>query len=219
MPDYSQILASLIAIANPEKVPGMKAYMKNQFEYLGVQTPASRQVLNHLLPKHQSAEEIDWEFVEECWADPHRELQYAALSYLARNVNLLNEMHIPQLKELILDKSWWDTVDSIVPMVGSIVQKNPELKALMINWSLDNNIWIRRTSIEHQLSFKTKTDTDLLEVILINNFGSKEFFINKAIGWALRDYSWTNPGWVRDFIERHRSEMAPLSIREGGKYV
>ena len=219
MPDYSQILDALKAFANPDKAPGMKAYMKNQFEYLGVQSPSMRQALNPLLEKHTTAEAIDWEFVDKCWADPHRELQYAALSYLGRNEKLLNRTHIPRLKELILQKSWWDTVDTIVHLVGAIVQKDPELKALMVEWSQDENMWIRRTAIEHQLSLKMKTDTELLEVILVNNFGSKEFFINKAIGWALRDYAWSNPDWVRGFIERHRSQMAPLSIREGGKHI
>jgi len=219
MPNFVEILESLKAVANPQKAPWMKAYMRDQFEYLGVQSTASKQVFSQLLPKHNSAEEIDWGFVDACWADPNRELQYAALSYLGRNERLLDATHLPRLRELILNKSWWDTIDTIVHLVGAIVQRHPELKALMVEWSLDENMWIRRTAIEHQLSLKMKTDTDLLEVILVNNFGSKEFFINKAIGWALRDYAWVNPNWVRDFIERHRSRMAPLSIREGGKHL
>lgn len=219
MPECAVILESLKAIANPEKAPAMKAYMRNQFEYLGVQTIALRQAVTPLLPKYQTTEEIDWGFIDECWASPYRELQYAALGYLGRNERLLDETHIPHIKDLIVQKSWWDTVDTIVHTVGAIVQKNTELKALMITWSMDENMWIRRTAIEHQLSFKNKLDTALLETILVNNFGSKEFFINKAIGWALRDYGWTNPAWVRDFIDRHRSQMAPLSLREGGKHV
>jgi 3-methyladenine DNA glycosylase AlkD len=219
MPDYPLILESLQAIADPQKAPRMKSYMKNQFEYLGVQSVLRRQATLSSLTRHKRGDEIDWAFVETCWADPYRELQYVALDYLGRNQNIMDPSHVPLLKKLILDKSWWDTVDGIVHMVGAIVHNNPELKALMVAWSLDDNMWIRRTAIEHQLSLKNQTDTDLLEVILVNNFGSKEFFINKAIGWALRDYSWTNPVWVRDFIERHRSRLAPLSIREGGKYA
>jgi 3-methyladenine DNA glycosylase AlkD len=219
MPDYSNVLDALRAVASPEKVPRMKAYMRDQFEYLGVQSPAMRQALTPLLLRHKTPADIDWGFVEECWADPHRELQYTALSYLGSNENLLDRTHIPILRGLIIQKSWWDTVDSIVHLVGAIVQRDSELKALMIDWSLDDNMWIRRTAIEHQLSFKMKTDTELLEVILVNNFGSNEFFINKAIGWALRDYAWANPDWVRDFIDRHRPQMAPLSIHEGGKHL
>ncbi len=110
-------------------------------------------------------------------------------------------------------------MDSIVHLVGVLVQKHPELKELMVAWSLDGNLWIRRTAIEHQLAMKKKTDTELMEIILTNNFGSKEFFINKAIGWVLREYSKTDPGWVRGFLERHRPEMANLSIREAEKYI
>lgn len=95
----------------------------------------------------------------------------------------------------------------------------PELKKVMVEWSQTDNIWLRRVAIDHQLLFKNKTDTLLLAEIITNNFGTKEFFINKAIGWSLRDYSKTNPQWVKDFIQKHSSQMAPLSIREGSKYL
>lgn len=89
----------------------------------------------------------------------------------------------------------------------------------MLIWSKDNDFWVRRVAIEHQLLRKDKMNIELLEKILENNLNSSEFFINKAIGWALRDYSKTNPEWVREFIENHVSDMAPLSIKEGGKYL
>jgi 3-methyladenine DNA glycosylase AlkD len=90
---------------------------------------------------------------------------------------------------------------------------------LMLKWSVDEDFWVRRVAIDHQLGRKEKTNTDLLEKILTNNFGSKEFFINKAIGWALRDYSKTNPDWVRYFIGKYKNKMDKLSIREGSKYI
>ena len=89
----------------------------------------------------------------------------------------------------------------------------------MLAWSKDNDFWVRRVAIEHQLLRKDKMNTELLEKILENNLNSSEFFINNAIGWALRDYSKTNPAWVRKFIENHSSDMAPLSIKEGSKYL
>jgi 3-methyladenine DNA glycosylase AlkD len=89
----------------------------------------------------------------------------------------------------------------------------------MLRWSTDSDFWIRRVAIDHQIGRKEKTDETLLEAILINNFGSKEFFINKAIGWSLREYSKTNPHWVNKFIEKYRSQMASLSIREASKYL
>ena len=89
----------------------------------------------------------------------------------------------------------------------------------MLEWSKDNDIWVRRVAIDHQLGRKEKTNTVLLEKILVNNFGSDELFINKAIGWALRDYSKTNPEWVREFINKYKDKMSNLSIREASKYI
>lgn len=94
-----------------------------------------------------------------------------------------------------------------------------ELKETMIEWSLEDNIWVRRVAINHQLLFKEKTDTDLLAAIIKNNLNDTEFFVNKAIGWSLRDYSKTNPEWVANFIQENQSTMSTLSIREGGKYL
>ena len=89
----------------------------------------------------------------------------------------------------------------------------------MLEWSTDEDFWVRRIAIDHQLCRKERTNTELLEKILVNNFGSSEFFINKAIGWSLRDYSKTNPDWVRNFVETHKDKMAKLSIREASKYL
>ena len=89
----------------------------------------------------------------------------------------------------------------------------------MIEWSQSENIWMKRTTIEHQLRLKEKTDTRLLEQIIVNSFGTDKFFINKAIGWALREYSKTNPKWVINFIERYKDQMDPLSIKESSKYI
>lgn len=89
----------------------------------------------------------------------------------------------------------------------------------MLNWSEDDDFWVLRIAIDHQLCRKLDTNAELLEKILVNNFGSSEFFINKAIGWSLRDYSKSNPEWVRGFIERYRDKMNPLSLKEASKYL
>ena len=131
----------------------------------------------------------------------------------------LVEDDIPKLKELVLTKSWWDTVDILDKVIGSIIYNNKNLYPIILEWSKDDNIWLRRVAIDHQLLRKENTDEQLLEKILINNLNHKEFFVNKAIGWALRDYSKTNPQWVRNFIEVHKENMASLSIREASKYL
>lgn len=124
-----------------------------------------------------------------------------------------------KLKKLVIKKSWWDTVDTLDRVIGSLIYRDETLKKKILKWSVDDNIWLRRVAIDHQLLRKEKTDIDLLEKILVNNLNHTEFFINKAIGWTLRDYSKTNPQWVKDFIEKYKNNMAPLSIREASKYI
>lgn len=116
-------------------------------------------------------------------------------------------------------KSWWDSIDGLDELVGKIVLNHPEAKTVILDWSVDDDFWLRRLAIDHQLLEKENTDTELLEQILVNNLNQTEFFINKAIGWSLRDYSKTNPDWVRMFINKYRNQMASLSIREASKYI
>ncbi|MCY7147181.1 DNA alkylation repair protein [Streptococcus gordonii] len=216
--NVEELLKELKAVANSDDAVAMKAYMKNKFEFLGVKTPARRKLAKTFF-KQQTDSVIDWNFINEAWNNPYRELQYVALDYLEIRKKLLTPSDLQRLKKLAQTKSWWDTVDFLDRLVGSIITRFPETKEIILSWSCDEDIWLRRLAIDHQLLRKEETDTELLEKILINNLGQTEFFINKAIGWALRDYSKTNPNWVRDFIERHQAEMAALSIREGSKYI
>ena len=216
--DVEELLENLKAVAKPDDAVAMKAYMKNKFEFLGVKTPVRRKLAKAFF-KQQTDSVIDWVFINESWDNPYRELQYAALDYLEIRKKLLTPSDLPRLKKLAQTKSWWDTIDFLDRLVGSIIARFPETKGIILVWSRDEDIWLRRLATDHQLLRKEETDTELLEKILVNNLGQTEFFINKAIGWALRDYSKTNPDWVRDFIERHQTEMAALSIREGSKYL
>ncbi|EGD31689.1 DNA alkylation repair protein [Streptococcus sanguinis] len=216
--DIEELVKELKAVANPDDVVAMKAYMKNKFEFLGVKTPARRKLTKAFFKQHTDSV-IDWNFINEAWKNPYRELQYTALDYLEIRKKLLTPSDLPRLKKLAQTKSWWDTIDFLDRLVGSIIARFPETKEIIVAWSCDEDIWLRRLAIDYQLLRKEKTDTELLEKILVNNLGRTEFFINKAIGWALRDYSKTNPDWVRDSIERHQTEMAALSIREGSKYL
>ena len=216
--DVEELVKELKAVASPDDAVAMKAYMKNKFEFLGVKTPARRKLVKAFF-KQQTDSDIDWNFINEAWNNPYRELQYAALDYLEIYKKLLTPSDLSRLKKLAQTKSWWDTIDFLDRLVGSIIARFPETKEIILAWSRDEDIWLRRLAIDHQLLRKEETDTELLEKILVNNLGQTEFFINKAIGWALRDYSKTNPDWVRAFIERHQTEMAALSIREGSKYL
>lgn len=104
-------------------------------------------------------------------------------------------------------------------IVGDIALRDNRVNDILLNWSLDKNIWLRRIAIDHQLLRKEKTNTKLLEQIIINNLNRQEFFINKAIGWSLRDYSKTNPKWVKEFVKKYKDSMSNLSIKEASKYI
>ena len=157
--------------------------------------------------------------VDMCWAKVYREAQYIAIAYLSMNSKKFNGKDLPKLKHLILNKSWWETVDSLDAMVGSIVLKDRQLENTMLEWSVLDNIWLKRVAIDFQQEYKEKTNTELLEKIICNNMGSDEFFVNKAIGWSLRDYSKVNPQWVRDFLTRYKEQLSALSIKEASKYI
>ena len=210
------IFETLKSAADPGQAVGMSAYMRDQFAFLGIPTPERKKLCLDFL-KTQKA--LDWDFIFQCWDQPEREYQYLAIDCLTKLKAQLISADIPNIQRLITTRSWWDTVDALDVIVGGIALQHPEVNDILLQWSTDDNIWLRRTAIDHQLTRKDKTDTVLLERILLNNFGQDEFFINKAIGWSLRDYSKTNPGWVREFIRRHRDKMASLSVREGSKYL
>ena len=201
------------------KAQQMSAYMRDQFAFLGVPTPLRKTICKEYFKEAKKLKTVDWEFVNACWENPYRELQYAAVDYLTIKIKLLTPSDITKLKKLIVTKSWWDTVDGLDMIVGEIAIKYPEANETLLLWSKDENIWLRRIVIDHQLSRKEKTDTKLLETVIVNNLGSSEFFIDKAIGWSLREYSKTNPKWVKDFIEKHKEQLSKLSIKEGSKYI
>lgn len=212
------LIPILEAATVPEKIPDMEAYMKNKFSFLGVQKPILKKIERDFF-KPFIKDPIDWAFVEECWQQPYREFQYIAMDYLDKKKKELRPEDFPKLKELAQTKSWWDSIDQLDLIIGEITFHYPETKQVILDWSKDQNFWLRRIAIDHQIMSKEKTDTDLLEKVILNNLGQSEFFINKAIGWSLRNYSKVNPDWVGAFIDRYREQLSPLSIREGSKYL
>lgn len=216
---YGNLFEELKALQDYERAVPMAAYMRNQFPFLGIAARSRKRVAKPYFKMALQNPNTDFDFVEKCFQQNEREYQQMAVDYLLNIKDLLIPEHLNMIKKYILTKSWWDTVDGLDGVVGNMTLRFPELKDVMVEWSQADNFWLRRVAINHQLLFKNKTDTALLEEIITNNFGINEFFINKAIGWSLRDYSKTNPLWVKDFIQTHASQMAPLSIREGSKYI
>ena len=197
----------------------MSKYMQDKFRFLGVRGATRTKIYKKYFPDARKTKTIDWDFVENCWNKEEREFQYVVVYYLKAMQKFLKREDISRLKYLIVTKSWWDTIDLLAKVVGSLIVRIEGYDQIMLEWSKDSNIWLRRVAILYQLSLKDKVDKQVLDKILVNNLGDSEFFINKAIGWALRDYSKYNPEWVREFIKKNKENMANLSIREASKYI
>ena len=217
--DFNKLYEEMIQHKNEEQARQMSKYMLNKFEYIGIKTPERRKIFKNFFKEYKNEEKIDWEFVNKCWENKYREFQYIAADYLKNMKDKLTIDDIPKLKQLILKKSWWDTIDNLDMTIGALALKDSNVNKILLEWSIDENIWLRRIAIDHQLLRKEKTNTELLEKVLENNLGQAEFFINKSIGWALRDYSKTNSEWVKNFIEENEEKMSKLSIKEAGKYL
>jgi 3-methyladenine DNA glycosylase AlkD len=205
--------------ANPAQAGPMKKYMRDQFEYLGIKSPQMA-ALNKEFIKEYGLPPIDQldEISRDLWSLPQREFQYVATGLASRLENKLEPEFMTTIEYLIITKSWWDTVDSIAGgIVGTQFKRFPPVKAKYLKkWRKSDNFWLRRTTLLFQLGYKEETDFDLLCELIKENLGSDEFFINKAIGWALRQYAWTNPASVKKFVKATK-DLHPLSQREALK--
>lgn len=204
---------------NEENSGPMKKYMKDHFPFLGIKSPLRKELEKQFFKETEILKRpFNQDFVISLWEKDEREYQYTAITYTGKFIKKLPKDVIQFLGGLITTKSWWDSVDSIAPLAGELAKKYPELINENINqWSVDDNFWLQRTSILFQLKYKDQTNEALLYDYIVKNADSKEFFIQKAIGWALREYSKTNPVSVKEFIRDN--QLAPLSIREGSKYL
>ncbi len=201
-----------------EQAEAMAKYMKNLFPFLGLKKPERAKLSREFLRDKKKEDRIDWDFIFKCYEKPEREFQYLAIDYINEVKDLLRVEDIKNIEKLLTTKSWWDSVDAINKIIGYLVFKYPEMKdETILNWSKSENIWLKRVSILFQLRYKENTDREFLTRVILENSRTDEFFINKAIGWALREYSKTNREWVRDFIEKN--DLSRLSVREGSKYI
>jgi 3-methyladenine DNA glycosylase AlkD len=203
---------------NEARAKAMSAYMRDQFPFLGIPSPTRKKLVKSaLLETGALKKPIDENLVLELWACPEREFQYAACDYLSWQRKKLELQHLELLEELFLEKSWWDSVDSLVHNVGAISLKFPATVPILERWAQTENFWLRRAAILHQLGLKAKTDQSRLFKFILENAHDSEFFIRKAIGWALREYSYTNPEAVKNFVLEHQFELSNLSQREALK--
>lgn len=204
MPEaFPRIRQALEPLADPARAAEMTAYMRGRFPFLGIGTPARRKAT---MPILHTLRELDTDLVTACFDAEQREYQYVACDHIRR----AGITDLDLAESLIRTKSWWDTVDALAKPIGA-----NHADDTMRAWAIHGDLWVRRVAILHQLGRKTDTDRDLLTWIIRQNLGSGEFFINKAIGWALRDLAHHDPDWVRAFVER--ADLHPLSRREALK--
>jgi 3-methyladenine DNA glycosylase AlkD len=206
--------------ADPAQAAPMKKYMRDQFEYLGIKTPQSAALQKEFYVEYGLPEvsELD-PILRDLWAIPQREFQYVGLGLLDKLEKKLPAQFIKTIEYLIVTKSWWDTVDAIAThTVGTHFRRFPQVREKYLpKWRVSKNIWLRRTAILFQLNYKKETDFDLLSDIIRENLDSKEFFINKAIGWSLRQYARVDPNAVMKFVKS--TALHPLSQREAMKHL
>ncbi len=206
------------AAANQKKSLQMSKYMKNLFDYYGIQAPLRREISRRFIREEGIPEKNELNnVIEKLWSVPQRECQYFGMELAARYIKKTERKDIEIFQWMILHKSWWDTVDFIaVNLVGNYFLQFPEKSyPLMEKWLSSKNIWLQRSTLIFQLKYKNNTDRDLLTNQILALKDHKVFFIKKAIGWALREYSKTNPEWVKEFVEQ--TELSPLSKREALK--
>src|SRR5690242_3963433 len=221
----TEVRAALRRAADPVKAPQMQAYMKSLMPYRGVSAPEQKALWRKLFGEYPIMPEEEWKRVAlDLWrAASYREERYAAIALTGLKVYLPYRTidAMPMFEEMIVTGAWWDFVDAIAGrQMGDVLRAEPRrMKALMRRWSIDPHMWKRRAAILCQLGFKRDTDLDLLYACIEPNLADKDFFIRKAIGWALRQYAWTDPIEVRGYINSHRTRMSPLSIREATKNI
>jgi 3-methyladenine DNA glycosylase AlkD len=206
--------------SDPVQAAPMKKYMRDQFEYLGIKTPKNIALQKEFFEEQGFPQLSELELVlRDLWSLPQREFQYVAVGLLGRSNKELPAKFIKTIEYMLITKSWWDTVDSIAGgTVGVHFRRFPDVRTkYLAKWRASDNFWLRRTTILFQLNCKKDTDFDLLCEIICENLDSKEFFINKAIGWSLRQYARIDPKAVTKFVKS--TPLHPLSRREAMKHL
>lgn len=215
-----QLRDAFTPIANPERAFAMARTMRDQFSFFGIKAKP-RRAAQHDVEQAIAEEPIDLvlDFCHKCWAQEEREFQHTACDLLRRTATRLQPEHLDAIKKLIVTKSWWDTVDPLAGRTVGPLVKQHELSAEMDRWIDDDNLWVARTAILHQLFWKHDTDEARLFDYCEKQLHHKDFFIRKAIGWALRHYARTDPDAVLAFVDQHGDQMSGLSKREALRHI
>lgn len=219
--NFKEIISLLEDNADPTQAISMSKYMRDQFQFYGIKSPLRRELVKKIKAVVKPKPSIEYqEFIQLLWDDPHRECQYIATDLMGTINKKIDVDWIDYLEQIILTKSWWDTVDFLSPnLLGNIFSRNVELGHQYTDrWIESDNFWLQRSAMIYQLRYKDKVDFERLAKYILRRKNSKEFFVQKAAGWALRQYSKFNPEAVGAFL-RDNQNLAKLTIKEGSKYL
>ena len=209
-------------VAEPGKAESMAAYLKTDMPFYGVQKAGRVPILREVVARFQPSDRDDYRTaILTLWGQPHREEKYLAIGYARSFPRFVTLSSIPLYRRLIVAGAWWDLVDEVaIHLVGDVLFHQREAATPKIEtWIGDKDLWVRRTSILSQIGHKDATDTGLLFEACERRMHETEFFIRKAIGWALRDYARTDPVAVAAFVTEHREDLSGLSYREATKHL
>lgn len=214
------LIAQFVENVNPQRAEQMKRYLKGHFEFYGMDSKTLKSILKSFFAEYGwPARNQLFDIVWTLWELSYREFQYTAFLMLQKFEKKLVKEDIEHIEKLIITKSWWDSVDGLSTWTcGSYFKIFPDqIEPVTSKWMATGNIWLQRTCLLFQLKYKMKTDTVLLAKYIMHLKAEKEFFIRKAIGWILREYSKVNPDWVRSFVSS--TELSGLSRRVASKYI
>lgn len=222
--------ASLVAFVRTElrqrgdstRAEAMAAYMKTDMPFYGVGSPARREVLRMVRGSYAPSDKDDYRTaVTALWEGPSREEKHLAIDYAIAHRMFVKPAALDLYRRMVVEGAWWDLVDPVAThLIGSLHRADPEAMSKVLGkWIVSDDMWLRRTAILAQLKHKHATDRDLLFEFCLTCAHESEFFIRRAIGWALREYAKTDPDAVTTFLQEHRAELSGLSFREASKHL
>jgi 3-methyladenine DNA glycosylase AlkD len=216
------ILDEFSKFANVENANAMSKYMRNRFQFFGIKSELRKSIQKDFLATYKLPQDDELkDLIEKLWASPQRECHYFAMEILEKPIKKADESWMPLLEKMILENSWWDTVDAVASkLIAAYLKKYSGFRSSYPEkWIASDNFWFRRTALLYQLKYKKNTDFERLKSYILHMTHEKEFFIQKAQGWALREFAKTNPEAVRNFVSENEKLLSPLTKREALKNI
>lgn len=217
--NFKQICTELIRQSQPDKGQSMERFLKHRFKFLGVPASERRRISNEHFEDEEKDAPIDWEYVEACWDQLYREFQYLALDYLHHKAEFFEENDIYNLRRLAQEKPGWDISDNLGQLVAKLVIQHPGAKHHLIDWAEHDDPSVRRIAIVHQVHMKEYTDEKLLGEILDRSLEVTDPLVKKAMVWALREYSKTNPEWVEDYLWQNGDHFTAAQKKDASQHL